>query len=267
MRLLRRRLRLFMWRTLFGIALSFVPRRWRAPLHLDQAIPWVRAAILSGLLESLLDFIALVAWYSRSVTHWAAHALDSALHNGPEAQVPGQAIGFSALVLWCLHPLTWFIAYFVVEGMVRFLAAVSTEQVLPSWPLLVVDWCYGKFTGRPPEGDALHTPTAKEQIQSLASIARHAAKTAALAQLPDELRESTQGSDSILEIHSCRAKSDWTPPRVVRIADTYYRLESTSEGKRPRPFIFHLRRLPAGVPGRSVLFYEPPPSDGGQNPS
>jgi hypothetical protein len=256
-----------MWQTLLGIALAFLPGRWRAPLRLDQAIPWLGAAILSGLVESLLAFLALVTWYSHSVTHWAANALDSALRNGPEAQVPGQAIGFSALVLWCLHPLTWFIAYFVAEGMVRFLAAVSTEQVLPSWPLLVADWSYGKLTGRAPEGDALHTPTAKEQFQALASAARHAAKTAALAELADELHESRQGSDSILEIHSCHAKCEWVPPRVVRIADTYYRLESTSEGKRPRPFVFHLRRLPAGVPGRSVLLYEPPPQPGSQNPT
>ena len=45
-----------------------------------------------------------------------------------------------------------------MEGVVRFLAAVSTEQVLPSWPLLILDWLYGKATGRPPEGDALHYP-------------------------------------------------------------------------------------------------------------
>ena len=257
----------FMWRTLLGIVLSFLPGRWRAPLRLDQAIPWQRAATLSGLLESLLAFFALVTWYSHSVTHWAANALDSALRNGPEAQVPGQAIGFSALVLWCLHPLTWFIAYFVAEGMVRFLAAVSTEQVLPSWPLLVADWSYGKFTGRPPEGDALHTPTAKQQLQSLATAARHAAKTAAFTEFPDELRESTQGSDLLLEIHSCRSKPEWIPPRVVRIAHDYYRLESTSEGKRPRPFVFHLRRLPTGVPGRSVLLYDPPPNPGNESPA
>ena len=256
-----------MWQTLLGIVLAVLPRRWRDPLHLEQAIPWVLAAILSGLLEALIAFVALVSWYSHSVTHWAANALDSALRNGPEAQVPGQAIGFSALVLWCIHPLTWFIGYFAIEGLVRFLAAVSTEQVLPSWPLLLADWSYGKLTGRPPEGDAIHLPTARQQFQSLASAARHAAKSAGVAELPDELHESTQGSESLLEIHSCRAKSEWIPPRVVRIVDTYYRLESTSEGNRPRPFIFHLRRLPAGVPGRSVLLYDPPAASGGQTPS
>ena len=215
----------------------------------------MRCAILSGLLESLL---ALISWYSHAVTTWAANALDSALRGGPEASVPGQAIGFSALVLWCLHPFTWFIAYFVVEGMVRFLAAVSTEQILPSWPLVVVDWSYGKLENRPREGDALHTPTAKQQVQSLAATVRQSAKTAGLTELPDELQESADGGDAILEIHSSRPKAEWTPPRVVRVGVVYYRLEAASEGSRPRPFIYRLRRLPAGVPGRSVLLYEPP---------
>jgi len=250
-----------MCRLILGVALSVLPRRWRAPSLLEQAIPWVRCAILSGLLESLLAMLALISWYSRSVTTWAANALDSALRGGPEASVPGQAIGFSALVLWCLHPFTWFIAYFVFEGMVRFLAALSTEQLLPSWPLAIVDWSYGKLTQRPREGDALHTPTAKQQVQSLAATLRQSAKTAGLTELPDELLESANGGDAILLIHSSRAKAEWTPPRVVRVGVVYYRLEAASEGSRPRPFIYRLRRLSAGVPGRNVLLYEPPHSN------
>jgi hypothetical protein len=247
-----------MWRLALGVALSVLPRRWRAPWLLEQAIPWVRCAILSSFLESLLAMLALISWYSHSVTTWAANALDSALRGGPEASVPGQAIGFSALVLWCLHPFSWFIAYFVVEGMIRFLAAVSTEQILPAWPLAIVDWSYGKLTHRPREGDALYMPTAKQQVQSLAATVRQSAKIAGLAELPDQLLESVDHRQAILEIHSSRPKADWAPPRVVRIGQLYCRLESASEGPRPRPFVYQLRRLSAGVPGRNVLLYQPP---------
>src|SRR6266566_9626061 len=48
-----------------------------------------------------------------------------------------------------------------------------------------------------------------------------------------------------------------TPPRTVRYQDTYYRLEAASLGERPRPFHYTLRRLPVGVPGRTVLLYTP----------
>jgi hypothetical protein len=80
---------------------------------------------------------------------------------------------------------------------------------------------------------------------------------AALPLVPDELYLTQDGSDEILEIRSCRAKPDWTPPRVVRHEDRYYQLEAYSRGSAPRPFIYVLRRLSAGVPGRSVLIYSP----------
>jgi hypothetical protein len=118
-----------MWRLALGIFLSILPQRWRDALRLNESVPWEPATVLSGFVESLLALILLLYWYSRSVTTWAAKALDSALRGGPESAVPGQAIGFSALVLWILHPLTWLIAYFILEGLVRLLAAAFTDQI------------------------------------------------------------------------------------------------------------------------------------------
>jgi hypothetical protein len=118
-----------MWRLALGTILALLSRRWRARLRFDEAIPWVRATVLSGFLESLLALLGLFDWYSHSVTPRAANALDSALRNGPERAVPGQAIGFSALVLWLIHPLTWLIGFFLIEGLVRLLAAAFTEQI------------------------------------------------------------------------------------------------------------------------------------------
>ncbi len=88
-----------MLRLALGTILSLLPRRWRRERPLAEALPWQQGAVLSGLLESLLALAAMVYWYSYSVVHWSANAFDSAMRNGPEAQVPGQAIGFSALVL------------------------------------------------------------------------------------------------------------------------------------------------------------------------
>lgn len=69
------------------------------------------------------------------------------------------------------------------------------------------------------------------------------------------LKPSDEGE--ILEIHASRMKQDWTPPRIVRYDDAYYRLERFSRGVGSRPFVYHLRRLSAGVPGRTVLLYQP----------
>jgi len=73
----------------------------------------------------------LIYWYSRSVTTWAANALDSALRNGPAAEYDPHLLGLSAFVIWCIHPLTWLLASFFIEGLVRIVGAISIEQVLP----------------------------------------------------------------------------------------------------------------------------------------
>jgi hypothetical protein len=94
-----------MWRFVLGVILSFSPQSWRC-------------------------------WYSHSVTSCAANALDSALQNGPPAAaVPGPLIGLAGLALWLLHPLTWLLGYFAIEGVVRLLAAVATEQIFGTLPL------------------------------------------------------------------------------------------------------------------------------------
>jgi hypothetical protein len=247
-----------MWRLALGTILSLLPRRLRTVLRLNEAIRWTRATVLSGFLESLLALLGLVGWYSHSVTTWAANALDSALRNGPERAVPGQAIGFSALVLWVIHPLTWLIGFFVIEGLLRLLAAAFTGQIFGTAPLAFADWCYGKVTGRPLEGDALHTLSATAQYRSIVSAVREKLIVAGLPGIADELLEQSAGGEVFLEIHSSRAKAQWIPPKTVRSGDAYFRLEQLAQGNAPRPFIFRLRRVAAGAPGRTVIVYESP---------
>jgi hypothetical protein len=252
-----------MWKVVPGIPLSLLPRRWRVVSKIpEETMPWVSAAILSGILESIFAVSGLIYWYSHSVTTWAADALDSALRNGPGAEYDPHLLGLSAFVIWCIHPLTWLLASFFIEGLMRIVAAISIEQILPMWILAFADWCYGKLTHRPPEGDALHLPRGREQLRAFVQAAKQAAKTARLVELPDELAESAEGADSILEIRSSHVKSEWTPPLVVRVDSVYYRLESVAEGKSPRPFIYRLRRLAAGVPGRNVILYHSPVAPG-----
>jgi hypothetical protein len=81
--------------------------------------------------------------------------------------------------------------------------------------------------------------------------------TARISQVADEICVAKNDSEEFLEIRACRAKPEWTPPRVVRYQDRYYRLEDSSRTSGPRPFVYKLRRLAAGVPGRTVLIYSP----------
>ncbi|PYU87515.1 MAG: hypothetical protein DMG51_01960 [Acidobacteria bacterium] len=52
-------------------------------------------------------------------------------------------------------------------------------------------------------------------------------------------------------------KGGLEPPSTVRFQDSHYRLEVLSGGSAPRPFRYILRKLPAGVMGRTVLVYSP----------
>ena len=220
-----------------------------------QSMPWERGATLSGLLEGLAALLALVFWYSISVTTWAASGLDSALRGGPERNVPGQAIGFAALVLWALHPLTWLIAYFLLEGAVRLVGAAFTGHVMGTLPLYVADWTYGKLTRRQPEPDALYTP-GTGYAASFVSAMKDEWQIRRLPQVNDELAYAEEREEEYMEVRACRPKAEWVPPKIVRMGEIYYRLEAATRGSAPRPFVYRLRRLPAGVPVRGVIVYD-----------
>jgi hypothetical protein len=237
-----------------GPFLALLPKRWRESLPIVASLDWRPAMILSGLLESAVALVALVYWYSYSVTHWAEGAVRSAIEHG--AQIDPNTVGFAALAVMGLHPLTWLIAYLGVEGMVRLCAAL-TDTSLGVFPLFLTDWAYLRFL-RPTD------PESREEVKlsesHLASSIRAVRERAWLSTLPlvsDEVRITRKGSDEVLEIRACRAKKGWTPPRVVRHEDRYYQLERCSEGSAPRPFVYMLRRLSAGVPSRTVLIYAP----------
>lgn len=243
-----------MWLTVLATVGSLFPRRWRMAMPGAEAMPWERGGTLSGILESLTALGALVFWYSISVTTWAANGLDSALRGGPERNVPGQAIGFAALVLWVLQPLTWVIGYFVVEGAVRMLGAAFTGHVMGTLPLVLADWTYGKLTHRPPERDALYSPGTRYGASFLAAM-KDRWQIRRLPVVDDRLEYASQGEEQYLEIYACRPKLDWVPPRIVRVGDAYYRLEEARRSGAPRPFVYRLRKLAAGVPGRTVIVY------------
>jgi hypothetical protein len=73
----------------------------------------------------------------------------------------------------------------------------------------------------------------------------------------DPVSFQKNGSEEMMEILASRRKPDGDPPRVVRYRESYYRLEGCAICAGPRPFRYTLRRLSAGVPGRTVLLYEP----------
>jgi hypothetical protein len=246
-----------MWIYLLGPFLSLLPSRWRKGLPFADVVHWHSASILSGMAESLLALGVLLYWYSFSVTTWVSQGLDNQLSKSSRpTTITEHEVGFAALLIWATHPLTWLIAYFAIEGVAR-LCAAFTDTVLCIFPLYLLDKIYLKISRRdePPVPGA--PKFSQSHVSSYVETIREKVLTARLPQVPDELCVTKVDTDEILEIRACREKPDWTPPRVIRYEDRYYRLEDCSRGPAPRPFLYKLRRLSAGVPGRTVLIYAP----------
>ena len=127
-----------MWRVVaklfLAIVASCLPKRWRGRIPLDPQL-WRLGAAVSGFLEALLSLGALIVWYSYSVTTWAQHTIFSTIDAHPQADIPPGTEGFAALALMALHPLTWVICYFGLEGTVRLVASFITGTVMGSLPL------------------------------------------------------------------------------------------------------------------------------------
>jgi hypothetical protein len=244
-----------MWTYVLGPFISIFPKRWRELLPFSANVRWGPAPVISGLAESVMALIGLSYWYSHAMTTWVGRGVETALSGKLGPGVTPQEIGSVALAVWATHPLTWLLGYVGVEGVVRTFAAF-TDSTLGTLPLFLLDKAvFGAFRRRAPEG--MRATDGSNNLSSFAGAIRERMLVAKLPLVSDELCFRRSASEEILEIHACRRKEDWAPPRTVRYQDSYYRLEADSLGKAPRPFHYILRRLPAGVPGRTVLLYSP----------
>jgi hypothetical protein len=243
---------------LLGPLLALFPKRWRDALPAALSSHWRLATVLSGLAESAIALLAMLDWYSYSMVTWVSRGMDSATSGNLPHEANEQEIGFAAVTLFAMHPLTWAIGYFAVEGTVRFLSAAFSQTSMGILPLYLVEKLTAKIFGCDTGSRKGSLATVSGNAASFGGAIKQKLLTATSAEVPDDLSFTRTGEDEILEIRSSRPKEGWLPPKIVRIQDTYYRLEASKNGAAPRPFVYVLRRLSAGVPGRSVLLYRPP---------
>jgi len=241
---------------LLGPFLALLPKPWRDALSFEKYAQAARATALSGLAESAAAVIATGYWYMYAMTNYVDRGVDMAA-TGKVGPVTDQAIAGVAVSLWFAHPFTWLLAYFVVEGVVRLCSAAFSGMIVGMLPLFLFDKiCINPF--RSSTRNRAHEGSLHSAASSLSGTIRERVMLARTAQVQDELSFRKSGTDEFLDICASRRKDDWNPPRVVRFEENYYRLEAASVGSGPRPFRYTLRRLSAGVPGRSVLVYAPP---------
>jgi hypothetical protein len=128
-------------------------------------------------------------------------------------------------------PGTWFVFYFFFEGVGRSVAAATTGET-PGTLLLVGP-------------------------DRLLLFVRRRLAPAPLPAIPDLVTRDDSRADWQLRIAACRAKRDWDVGRLLRYEERYYRIQSCLQEGGPRPFVFLLSALAAGVPSRAVILYSP----------
>jgi len=218
---------------LAGPAVALLPKRWRERITLTSA-EWKFAGVVSGILESVVALAALVGWYSYSVSHWAQDVIFSTAAAHPQGTIPPGTEGFAALVLLLFHPLTWFIFYCGIEGIVRLLAAGVNGTVFGILPLFLLERSYSFLSSRQ------NKSRAPEGLSSESDL----------------LSTQTDAEGEILEIRSLKPKEGWIPPKIVRFQGVYYSLFQVHEERSTyHYFVYVLRRLSAGVHSWTVIDY------------
>jgi len=217
-----------MWAStyLLGPILTFLPRRWRERIFCTTPNRLARATVLSGILEAVLTLVALVVWYSIYVTMTAS----ALAHSSSDAAGATERMGLFAYVRFWLNPITWVIAYFGFEGVLRSTAALSTGESYGTLPLFLLERLFRRAT----------RPRA----------------IPALPLVPDEITPGDAGCD--MKIASCRARPEWKYPFTIHYGGAYFQVVADMNlGAGPRPYVYSLRRLPPGEVARGLQEYHP----------
>jgi hypothetical protein len=214
------------WTYLLGPFLAFLPLRWRKA-HLAQLpIRWGTAAFFSGLLEIGAFFEILIWWYSYFVTSFGQVLSQSSVQD----QVPPGREGLVGLAGFAMNPLTWLVFYIGFEGLVRAAGTLAGGEARGTIFLAAPYYFYKK-----------------------------AVKRTAAPELPLVRDEITPGDATCdIRIASSRAKAEWKYPFTLRYGGGYFQVVSmTRLAAGPRPYMYSLRRLPAGEIARGLKEYDP----------
>ncbi|HTZ74424.1 MAG TPA: hypothetical protein VMB47_10920 [Candidatus Aquilonibacter sp.] len=209
---------------------TLLPKRWREREHAGAGKYLARAAMASGLAEAFIALVVLWFWFIYYVGTLGDHYPAFSLTSGQFAFRSLELSGETAFLTFMVNPATWVVCYFGLEGIVRTFGALTTGEVVGTLPLYIADSAW-RFTQR---------------------------KRAA-AELPLVADEITPGGKICdIQIASCRRREGWKYPFTLRYAGVYFQViaeKCITVG--PRPYVYSLRRLPAGEIASGLHNYDP----------
>jgi hypothetical protein len=217
---------------LLSIVTSLLPARYRGRLFHASNLDVQRGALASSLLQIILPagtlWLRYPAWYADYVGAIVQQVIDKGGDKGAQASAALGAGTFS-IFTYLVTPLSLFCIYFMLEGMVRLTAFVASKEVLPSFPLWIVE--LGHHALDVYRKERSYGPRVVDLVK------------------PGPTPE-------LLIIESCRPK-EWDTLLTIAYQDRMYEIESTAEQAPPRRFIYRLRLIPANKLIRGIHAYDP----------
>ena len=129
-------------------------------------------------------------------------------------------LGTLGLLEYMIHPVSLLLTYFLFEGMVRFIAALSTGQVLATLPLALIAGVHNRLD--------------------------KAGEDKALGERTVDIVKKGDGAEFDLCILSSRPKFTWDKMMTISYQDQLYEMAEHREGPPPRRFVYLLRKMPGG---------------------
>lgn len=217
------------WRNFFrGIFSSVLPKEYWRSWRPSSTVDFTRSALASGLLECAAFLYLLVHGYFRFLAGRA--------HQLQPLQSANEGTQLYWLVLltieYAFRPLSLLAIFLVGDGALRSWAAFITDEIVPSIPIRVVALAQGWLRAR--------------RLQKSMGPA-----------IPD-LFERSEGMDYHLRIAAQRPKDGWRVSTTVSVSGEFHEIVRMETGLGTRPFVYLLRKLPAGRVMRGMYRYDPP---------
>lgn len=212
-----------------AVLLSFLPNRYRNYFtHFE--IP-SGPVVFSGLLQAFLSLGLLFRDYQSFMAARLAalplETMEKVAEKGGESAIMGFGGFFMMEYILRLTPIL--LLYFILEGVIRTIAAIAAQESVPTLPLKLIEYL-----------DAQLSAKGHERRMG--------------ARIRDEVQADANGQ--CLQISSCRPKP-WTHLTSISHEGQFYELVTEREATAPRPFVYVLRKKPPTAVIRGIYAYDP----------
>ncbi len=220
---------------LLGFVLVLLPERFRRQWFPQLDGNLLTSAVVSGLVQMLSALGILAAGYPRFIHEQVAQidvrVVAGLAEKGGDTAV--RAAGIILLVAYVLLPTSLLLIYFAFEGVVRFVAAMTTREAVGTLPLALLDMASQKWS-------------------------EYYAEKKQGPRVPDVVsKPPMENSGYDLAIASCRSKAGWDHLMTISYNATLYEVADYVEGDEPRKHVYLLRRAPLNKVVRGLHRYDP----------